>query len=157
MAEKKKKKQTLYVAPEPAWRPRKIGCPEEMIELWQEYKASCDNHTTYKTVVSSIGVVQDVEFRVPRTYTIRGFCLYVGLTESSFERTYKNDELFSDVIELMEMETEIDARGKFEDGTINAKLASLWMGRHKGYSEKTETKIKGGVPVIISGEDALED
>ena len=154
---KKTEKQQLYIAPEGRGRPRRINGPDEMFELWEEYKADCDSHTTVKTFVSN-GIKSDVTVKAPRTYTIMGFCAFIKMTQSSFDKTYRADELYSDVIELMEMETELDARGKFEDGSLNAKLAGLWMGRHKGYSVKNETEIKGGgVPVVISGEDALKD
>ena len=154
-----KKKTSLYVAPEPAHRPRKIGCPEEMQTLWEEYKCDCDNHMVRRSQYDKdTRRVNNILVYAPRTYTIKGFCIFVGITESSFERTYRSDELYSDILELMDMETEIDARGKFEDGSLNAKLAALWMGRHKGYSVKNETKLKGGgIPVVISGEEALKD
>ena len=154
---KNKEKERLYIAPENPWRPRKIGSPEEMADLWFKYKADCDSHTSVKSFVDH-GMKSDIAVKTPRTYTIMGFCVFAGITQSSFDRTYRVDELYSDVIELMEMETELDARGKFEDGSLNAKLAGLWMGRHKGYSVKNETEIKGGgVPVVISGEEALKD
>ena len=156
--DKKKKQTSLYIAPEPAHRPRKIGCPEEMQTLWEEYKLECDNHMVCRSQYNKdTGRVDNVFMCAPRTYTIKGFCIFVGLTESSFDRTYRSDELYSDILELMDMETEIDARGKFEDGSINAKLAALWMGRHKGYSVKQETEVKSAVPVIISGEEDLRD
>ena len=164
MAETKKKYRTntrkkapaLYVAPENPWRKRKIGCPEEMAALWDEYKFECDTHTTLKSYVDN-GMLSNIEVNTPRTYTIKGFCLYIGMTESNFHNVYKKDELYSDVIEMIDMEIELDARGKFEDGSLNAKLAPLWMAHHKGYSAKTETEVKGGVPVVISGEDKLKD
>lgn len=147
---KKKKQTSLYIAPEPAHRPRVIGSPEEMQALWDAYKDKCDSHMAYRSHYNKdTGRVDNVLVCAPRTYTIKGFCIFVGITESSFERTYRSDELYSDILELMDMETEIDARGKFEDGSINAKLAGLWMGRHKGYSLKQETEVKGGVPVVI--------
>jgi hypothetical protein len=31
------------------------------------------------------------------------------------------------------------------------------MGRHKGYVARQETEVKGGVPVVLSGEDDLKD
>ena len=153
----RKKQAVLYVAPERVGRSRKIGSPEEMHALWEEYRADCDSHMKPQSVIGRDGRVTNVLIAAPLTHTITGFCLYIGLTESSFDRTYRNDEDYADLIELIEMDTEIDARSKFEDGSLNAKLAPLWMGRHKGYSVKQETDIRGGVPVVISGESDLED
>lgn len=152
---KSNKKKSL-AAPECPWAPRKIGCPEEMMNLWFEYKNKCDTHTTTKTFVDH-GVKSDVVVNAPRTYTIKGFCLFIGIVESTWQRTYKKDELFSDVVEMIQMECEVDARGKFEDGSINSRLAALWMGQYEGYKAKTETEVKGGVPIVITGEDKLED
>ncbi len=158
MATKKTKsnKRSSLAAPECPWAPRKIGCPEEMLQLWFEYKHECDNHTVIKTFVDH-GMKSNVEVNSPRTYTIKGFCLFIGIVESTWQRTYKKDELFSDVVEMIQMECEIDARGKFEDGSINPRLAALWMGQYDGYKAKTETEVKGGVPIVITGEDKLED
>lgn len=155
----KKKQAVLYVAPEVKknGRPRKISCPEEMWTLWEEYKADCDSHMKPQSVIGRDGSVTTVLVAAPLTHTITGFCLFIGIRESSFDRTYRNDEDYAELIELMEMDTEIDARSKFEDGSLNPKLAGLWMGRHKGYAIKQETDIKGSVPVVISGEDDLED
>ena len=140
----------LYVAPERVGRPRKIADAEEMWKLWEQYKAKCDAHQKKHTLIEPGGAgTHVVMIASPLTYTIRGFCLYAGITETAFNRYYRDDEDFEETIELMEMETEIDARGKFEDGTLNSKLAALWMGRHKGYSTKQETEITGSMPVVI--------
>lgn len=150
------KKKSSLAAKECPWRPRKIGCPEEMAILWGEYKAECDNHTIIKSFVEH-GMLKNIEVRAPRTYTIKGFCLYLGINESTWQRTYKDEQLFSDVVEMIRMDCEVDSRGKFEDGILNPRLAPLWMSSYEGYSAKTQTEIKGGVPVVISGEDKLED
>lgn len=157
-----KKKTTLYVAPEKVGRPRRFGSPEEMYDAWLLYCQDCDNHV--KTVRKHVeggedGEGEDKVYTVsaPLTHTIKGFCLHVGLTLSAFDATYREDEDYSEVIELMEMDTEIDARSKFETDELNPKLAPLWMGQHKGYSAKTDTKVVGAMPVVISGEDELRD
>ena len=153
---KSSKKKSTLAAPECPWRPRKIGCPEEMWNEWIAYKAECDKHTVVKTFVDH-GMKSNVEVNAPRTYTIKGFCLHLGIAESTWQRTYKDDELFSDVVEMIRIECELDARGKFEDGSLNSRLAPIWMGQYDGYKAKTETEVKGGVPIIITGEDKLED
>lgn len=134
-----------------------------MYDAWLLYCGDCDNHvkTVRKHVLSGgdDGEGEDNVYTVsaPLTHTIKGFCLRVGLTMSAFDSTYRDDPDYADVIELMEMDTEIDARSKFETDELNPKLAPLWMGRHKGYSTKTETEVTGAMPVVISGEDDLKD
>ena len=151
-----RKKTALYIAPESVGRPRKIQSPEHMAELWEKYTAKCDNHTRTQTIISG-GEAQDVEIRAPLTYTIEGFCLSVPMSRQTFDNTYRNDPDYAEIIEMMEEMTHIDARSKFEDGSLNPKLAALWMGRHKGYVARQETEVKGGVPVVLSGEDDLKD
>jgi len=146
----------LFVAANANGRPRKIQSPEEMAELWDAYTEVCDNHVRVQTVVVN-GETADVEIRAPLTYTIEGFCLSIPISQTAFDKTYRNDPDYEELIEMIEAMTHIDARSKFEDGSLNPKLAALWMGRHKGYSTKAETEIKGGVPEVISGEEALED
>jgi hypothetical protein len=148
----------LYVAPNKVGRPRKIADEDEMRLLWEQYKSFCDAHQKRQTLIEPGGAgTHDIMVSAPLTYTIRGFCVYAGITETAFNKYYRDDEDFEEIIELMEMETEIDARGKFEDGTLNTRLAALWMGRHKGYSTKQETEITGGVPVVLAGENDLKD
>lgn len=151
-----KKRASLFIAAEAVGRPRKIGSPEEMAALWDAYTEFCDNHTKLQTVVIDGGTIEH-EIRAPLTYTIEGFCLFVPITQSAFNDTYRRDPDYKELIELIEEMTHIDARSKFEDGSLNPKLAALWMGRHKGYSTKAETEFKGGVPVVLSGEGDLKD
>lgn len=152
----KRRQERLFVAAEAVGHPRRFESPEDMAEKWEAYTLKCDDHVRWQTVIVN-GVAEDVPIHAPLTYTIEGFCLSVPISRASFESTYKSDPDYAEVIAMMEEMTHIDARSKFEDGTLNPKLAALWMGRHKGYSAKAETEIKGGVPVVIAGEDALED
>jgi hypothetical protein len=49
----------------------------------------------------------------------------------------------------MKEECEIDARQKFENNTLNSRLAGLWMSNY-GYSTKSESKeeIKNSVVIV---------
>jgi len=159
----KKQQTALYIAPEPVrmGRPRKIGCVEEMWTLWEEYCRKCDSHMKTESVITKglTGTTVDhVLVAAPLTYTKKGFCLHIGITESSFDATYGEDEDYDEFMEMLRMAAEIDARSKFEDGTLNSKLAAIWMGHYDGYSVKTETEAKfsgGGLPIVITGEDDL--
>jgi hypothetical protein len=48
----------------------------------------------------------------------------------------------------MKEECEIDAREKFENGTIDSRLAGLWMSNY-GYSTKTDATVEADVGVTI--------
>lgn len=88
------------------------------------------------------------KFPHPITYTIKGFCAYVGMTEAAFYDLYNKDEKLELVIARMKQDCEIDAREKFENGTIDSRLAGLWMS-HYGYTTKTDTEVKSNVGVTI--------
>lgn len=121
-----------------------------MWKKWVEYKDYCDNKTVVRTEFSQ----KTSEFVTavipsPVTYTIKGFCLWIGMTETNFYLTYDKDEKFKLVITRMKEECEVDARQKFENNTINSRLAGLWMS-HYGYTTKTENKdeIKNSVVIV---------
>lgn len=121
-----------------------------MWEKWTAYKMFCDSKTVVRTEFSQ----KSSEFvtaviPAPITYTIKGFCLWCGMTEQNFYATYNSDKRFESVIARMKEECEIDARQKFENNTINSRLAGLWMSNY-GYSTKTESKeeIKNSVVIV---------
>lgn len=138
-------------------RPRKFKTVKALEEAWEEYKAWCNNQTVLTHEFSSKNSeFVSKELKRSITYTIEGFCVYIGLARSAFYQIYGEDERFSDIVTCMKEECEIDARMKFELGVIDPKLAGLWMSKH-GYTTKTDTNVSGSVPVVISGDDELED
>ena len=121
-------------------RPRKIKSPAEMERLWEEYKQQCDNYGGTLTEFSQRqGQFISADVRKKVTYTIEGFCVFLGLLRQVFYETYANDPAYHVIVSRMREECEIDARQKFESGTIPHQLAALWMSKH-GYSVKSETK-----------------
>lgn len=119
-------------------RPRKIRTPAMMARLWEEYKDQCD-HRSIPVAEFSAKNSEFVEDKVRKrvTYTIEGFCVYVKLARSKFYDIYAKDPLFGDIVTRMREECEVDAREKFETGTIPPQLAGLWMGKY-GYSLKAD-------------------
>ncbi len=138
-------------------RPRKITSVKKLEELWEEYKQNCDNRTVLTHDFSSKNS-EFVSAKLQRsvTYTIEGFCVFIGIARSTFYEIYANDEKFSDTVTRMREECEIDAREKFELGIIPSQLAGLWMSNY-GYSTKTDSIVTGAIPVVIGGDDELED
>lgn len=121
-------------------RPRKIKSPSEMERLWEEYKQRCDNYGGTLTEFSQRqGQFISADVRKKVSYTIEGFCVYLGLLRQDFYQTYANDPAYCVIVSRMREECEIDVRQKFESGTIPHQLAALWMSKH-GYSVKAETK-----------------
>jgi len=119
-------------------RPRKFKSVKQMEEAWEAYKADCDNQLVLTHDFSSRNS-EFVSEKLPKrvTYTVEGFCVFVGIARSSFYQIYGEDKRFSDIVTRMKEECEIDARRKFETGEIPPQLAALWMSKH-GYSTKTD-------------------
>lgn len=138
-------------------RPRKISSRKALETAWAEYKAYCDSKSVLTHEFSGANAkFVSKELKRSVTYTIEGFCVFIGLPRQDFYANYAENERFSDMVMRMREECEVDAREKFETGQIPTQLAGLWMSRH-GYSTKQDTNVSGAVPVVISGEENLED
>lgn len=121
----------------------RIKSPMQMLKLWEKYKTICDN----KSVVvfdhnKKTGEYDINEIIRPITYTIKGFAVFLGMTERNFYSTYNENPKFQYVIARVREECEVNTREKFELGLINPKLAGLWMSKY-GYSTKQEDSITG--------------
>lgn len=140
------------------WRSnRHFADQDDMWQAFVEYAEDCDNHRQKRTAFSPVsGHHVTDEISTPVTCSINGFCVHAGITKDAFYNTYVNDPAFADVVSNIKSVCEEDARRKFEDGSIPQHLAALWMGAY-GYSTKQEQDIKGGVPVVITGEGDLKD
>lgn len=122
-------------------RPRKIKSVAEMEKLWEEYKANCDNQAVLTHEFSpKHGDFVSKELRRKITYTIEGFCVYIGLPRSRFYETYVEDERFKGTAIRMREECEVDARSKFETGQLPSQLAGLWMSNY-GYGTNLNAKV----------------
>lgn len=154
--------QHLFVAQD-VGRPRKFT-PDEIEKRWEKYKAKCDGNVKKRQVTTTTTdadgkkvketTVSDV--LAPLTYTIDGFCLFLPLSRRLWA-DYREDEDYAEICERIEDECKDNARARFEDGTLNTRLAGIWLGRYPEYRTQQETKITGGVPVVISGEGDLSD
>lgn len=115
-----------------------------------EYKETCNSKTVTRTEFSQ----RESRFvtaviPAPISCTVKGFCNYVGMTEQNFYQTYANRKGIELVIARIKDECEMDVREKFENGTINSRLAGLWMS-HYGYTTKSESKeeVKNSVVIV---------
>lgn len=127
-------------------RPRKIESPEEMERLWEEYKKYCDNREV--TVNDFSGKeCKHISGKVKKytTYTLEGFCVYIGLARSKFYDTYAEDESYRDLVTRIREESEQDVRDKFELGVIPSQLSGLWMSRYEGYSTKQQLDVNANI------------
>lgn len=135
-------------------RARKFKTGAALEKAWEEYKNYCDN----KTVVTTSFSQKESRFITavvphPITYTIKGFCGWVGITEAGFYDLYNKDEKLESVITRMKQDCENDAREKFENGTLDSKLAGLWMSNY-GYT--TSTKVEADVSPIVIKDDVMK-
>ena len=138
-------------------RARKFRSVKALEEAWEAFKLDCDNQMVLTHDFSSKNsefVSKDLKRSV--TYTIEGFCVFAGISRTSFYENYANDEHYADTVTRMREECEVDARKKFELQIIPSQLAGLWMSNY-GYSMKNDSNIIGCGPVVISGDDKLED
>lgn len=136
-------------------RPRKIKSVKALEDAWEEFKNYCDNQTVLThefSAKNSEFVSKELKRKI--TYTIEGFCVYIGISRSSFYQIYGEDEKFSDIVTRMKDECELDARAKFETGQIPSQLAGLWMSKY-GYTTKTDNNIKADVSPIVIKDDVL--
>ena len=136
-------------------RPRKIKSVRALEEAWSEYKDFCDNQTVLTHEFNAKhGNFVSAKLTRAITYTIEGFCMYIGLSRSAFYSTYGDDEKYSDMVTRMREECEVDARRKFELSMIPTQLAGLWMSKH-GYTTKVDadTKVTGTQVVIVDDLD----
>lgn len=119
-------------------RPRKIQSAAKLEEMWKEYKVDCDNQEVLTHDFSSKNS-EFVSAKLKRsvTYTIEGFCVFVGISRSKFYETYGQDERYRDTVTRIREECEVDARKKFELEIIPTQLAGLWMSNY-GYGAKQE-------------------
>lgn len=108
---------------------------------WESYKESCDHHERrIVTVSKKTGEIIDITVPAPLTYTLKGFCLFAGISEQALNETYWRDKRFLEPLTRARAECEVDARRKFETGELDPKLAALWMSNY-GYSTRTEAKV----------------
>lgn len=139
--------------------PRKIKSPKQLAKAWDDYKDICDNSYVARTEFSQkngVFVTQPVPSSI--SYTIEGFCVYLGLGRQNFYGTYDKDPAYHDIITRIREECEVDVRKKFEKGILNAKLAPLWMSKF-GYTTKAEEKVDADTNLTIKvdyGDDCGE-
>ena len=136
---------------------RKIESPEQMAELWEQFKEKCDSKTVVRTEFSQkLGKFVTETIPSPVTYTVAGFCVFCGISKKCFYENYNDNPDYGDIVYKINTECESDVREKLENRTIPTQLSGLWMSKF-GYATKTESEIKGNVPVIIAGENDLSE
>lgn len=126
-------------------RPRKIRSAKALAEKWEEFKVYCDTYTTTRKKETTFVDAEsenhsesEQTVSTPITYTIVGFCVFLGIAKSNWYETYEPDPKYRDIVARIHAECEADVRTKFETGVINTRLAPLWMSKY-GYGSKIET------------------
>lgn len=136
-------------------RPRKFKSVKALEQAWEEYKADCDNQIALTHNFSSKNSeFVSGELKRSVTYTIEGFCVFVGISRAAFYERYADDEKFADMVTRMKEECEVDARKKFELQVIPSQLAGLWMSRH-GYTVRQDASVSGSLDIEKSKLDDL--
>lgn len=70
--------------------PRKIKSAKQMSDLWEAFKAQCDNQMvlTHDFSAKNSEFVSK-ELRRSITYTIEGFCVFAGISRAAFKKINK--------------------------------------------------------------------
>lgn len=129
---------------------KKINSAKQMMDAFEAFYEECNSKTVVRTeFCQKSGEFVTATIPAPVTVTKKKFALYLGMTEKNFYETYGKNEKFQSVIARITEICEIDAREKFENGTINSRLAGLWMSNY-GYSTKSESKneVKNSVVIV---------
>lgn len=136
-------------------RPKKFKSVKALEEAWEAYKDDCNNRKVLTHDFSSKNS-EFVSKELTRSvsYTIEGFCVFVGISRSAFYERYVSDERFADIVTRMREESEVDAREKFELGIIPSQLSGLWMSKY-GYTTKQDMSVNGSVEFEESKLDDL--
>ena len=136
---------------------RTIPGPEALWESYLTYKDNCNGRTVLMTAFSQKeGKFVTQEVPHPVTVTKKGFCAFLGMSEQNFYAVYAKDPEFELVIARIDLDCEIDAREKFENGTLDSRLAGLWMS-HYGYTQKTDAQVNNSVDVTIIDDLGVDD
>lgn len=108
--------------------------------LWEQYKDHCDHQKvlTYNYNASSKQYIPQ-ELQKCITYTLEGFCVYVGLSRTAFRERYESDPKYADLVTRMREECEVDAWNKFELQQLPPQLAGRWMDRYAAAAQETES------------------
>ena len=136
-------------------RPRKFKSAKTLADAWERYKECCDNRKGLVHDFSSKNSeFVSAELQKSVTYTIEGFCVFVGIPRSIFYSTYAEDDRYSDIVTRIKEECEVDAREKFELQVIPSQLAGLWMSKY-GYTTKQESSIDANLSLEQSKLDDM--
>lgn len=128
-------------------RKRVFSSVKAFEKTWEAYKKQCDENTKHVVSISKKdGEIIEADVPAPITYTLKGFCLFAGISEQALNETYGKDNRFLEPLTRARAECEMDARKKFETGDLDPKLAALWMSNY-GYSTKTEAKVDSSLEV----------
>jgi len=131
---------------------RKIKTIADLEKQWDDYKFDCDNQVvTVHEFSQRLGdfVSRDLPKRI--SYTIEGFCVFLGISRVAFYENYSDVEPWASVVARMRAECERDVRKKFETGELPSQLSGLWMSRHGYGTIKAETDASNLVDDWVKG------
>lgn len=137
---------------------RKIKTAKDLLHRWEDYKQDCDNQMVMThNFDSKAGDYVSKPLQHKTTYTVEGFCAFLGISRASFYANYAQNDAFSDAVTLIRELCEVDARRKFELGVIPSNLAGLWMSNY-GYTKQPaaradDAEINSGIVLMPEVED----
>lgn len=121
----------------PVGRPRNMKTPEELLQLWDEYKNYIDTHLDKEQIVTVKGHI--VEKKTKKPYLSSGFQSFVFRKHKISVKDYLSGkyEEFSEVVTCIRNEWEEDQ----VSGTITGKYkAPNLVARLNGLTDKSDVK-----------------
>ena len=104
--------------------------PEELADQWGAFKKKCDSKfVTTHEFSNKKGEFVSAELRRSVSYTVLGFCVFLGIGRTEYYDKYYKNRTYSDIVTRIDNECEIDVREKFELGVIPPQLSALWMSK----------------------------
>ena len=129
--------------PEKRGKTRIFKDSEALLAAWNTYKADCRQQTAPRTSFSAKAMAHITdEVPAPIIPTIKGFHTYYNMPMSTYYEYYVYEETghYTDAVEQIKAEAEMEARRGFEQGYIPASLAPLWMFTY-GYTTREAPKV----------------
>lgn len=123
--------------PNPVGRPRNLNDPQELLDLWEEYKTYINTNPDKEEIVTVKGDI--VEKRTKKPYLRQGFISFVFRKLGVIIKDYLDNQYveYSEVVTHIRSEWEEDQIS----GTITGKYkAPNLVARLNGLTEKTENK-----------------
>ena len=135
-------------------RPRTYT-PEQIEQLWHDYKIKRDNNTIVTTDFTSRGerhVTSTVSKPLP--YTIIGFIAFIGLSKQAWNEYYKSHPLYVEQVSRIYGEAEASLVDGFISGQADTRVSGLILSQYD-YKLPAQQQDDSGIAEAINKLDEV--